>query len=104
MKLPLLSRRPGLTAKQMQEAPSGAVYVWPSSRSYAVSLARTLGRDDLEIVPLSWLDGHGWMGRNITGLVIDHAAVQRLKIHHWEVVDKIKAQVQWPQEVHSRNH
>lgn len=104
MKPNLLARRSGLTTRQMQEAPHGAVYVWVNSRlDYPVRHARALGRNDLEIVPLSWLDGHRWRGRDITGLVIDHAVVERLRYNHFRTIDEIQARVQWLKNAHSGN-
>ena len=59
-----MARREGTTTKQMQGAPLGAVYIWPASgsRSYAIDLAKTLGRDDLRIETLDWLEDRRWLG------------------------------------------
>lgn len=42
----------GVTTRQMLDAPRDAVYVWPVARSlsYAISLARYLGRTDLMVM------------------------------------------------------
>ena len=46
----LSARGDGTTTRQIQEAPKGAVYLWPHVRSlfYVQLLAQRLGRDDLE--------------------------------------------------------
>jgi hypothetical protein len=66
----------GRTTKQMREAPHGAVFVWCNGQLfYPRDLARHLGRADLEIVsPDSMREYHRFMGRKLSGLVIDHAA------------------------------
>src|SRR5947207_1411596 len=68
------SRGTGLTTRQMRSAPNGAIFVWVNGHlSYPRDIARHLGRSDLEIVAPSWLEGHHWRGRYLSGLVIDHA-------------------------------
>lgn len=68
-------RQGGRTTKQIQDAPAGAVFVWCKEHIiYAKNIARDIGRKDLEIVPPSWLEHDHWRGRNLTGLVVDHAA------------------------------
>lgn len=72
-----MSCQQGKTAQQMLNAPHGAVYVWVNdSLSYPKALARRLGRDDLDIKTLTWLDDDNhFMGREYSGVVLDHAAV-----------------------------
>lgn len=68
-------RQTGRTTQQMNDAPLGAVFVWRNSRtSYPMALAKTLGRDDLVVRPLSWLERRNVMGRTLPGVVVDHAA------------------------------
>lgn len=68
-------RQTGRTTRQMNDAPLGAVFVWCNSRtSYPMALAKTLGRDDLVVRPLSWLERRNVMGRTFPGVVVDHAA------------------------------
>lgn len=63
----------GRTHSQMQEAPQKAVFVWVNGLlDYPKLLAHKIGREDLEIVAPYWLEEH-WRGRELTGLVIDHA-------------------------------
>lgn len=71
-------RGTGRTTKQMQAAPLNAVFVWCNQHlDYPKKLARRIGRDDLKIVAPNWLDDR-WMGVEILGLVIDHAAFDML--------------------------
>lgn len=72
-------RGDGTTTKQMQAAPQGALFIWCSDdyRGYPLNLARRLGRTDLRIVGprmLSERGRHRFMGLNLGGIVIDHAA------------------------------
>ena len=67
-------RQSGRTTRQMQRAKKGAVYVWVNGHiGYPKNLAQTLGRDDLEIKPRSWLRAHNMYGRWFSEVVIDHA-------------------------------
>ena len=66
-------RGTGRTTKQMESAEKGAVFVWCNSDiEYPISIAKKIGRDDLKIVRLSWLDGYIWRGTELSGLIIDH--------------------------------
>jgi hypothetical protein len=68
-------RQSGRTTQQMTDAPLGSVFVWCNSRTaYPRELAKTLGRDDLQVVPLLWLDGRNVRGRTFNGVIVDHAA------------------------------
>jgi hypothetical protein len=68
-------RQTGQTTQQMNNAPLGAVFVWCNSRThYPQALAKTLGREDLVVRPLSWLERRNVMGRTFPGVVVDHAA------------------------------
>jgi hypothetical protein len=68
-------RQSGRTTQQMNDAPTGAVFVWCNGRvTYPQALAKALGRDDLTVRPLSWLEPRNVMGRNFPGVVVDHAA------------------------------
>jgi hypothetical protein len=67
-------RGTGRTTKQMQAAAKGAHFVWSNDiLSYPRDLVKKLGRNDLQIVGPSFLFNHGFRGRVLTGLVIDHA-------------------------------
>ena len=68
-------RGTGRTTKQMQLAPKGAVFVWVDAcLSYPKHLASLLRRQDLLIVSPSWLEyPGGYLGKRLTGLVLDHA-------------------------------
>jgi hypothetical protein len=68
-------RGTGRTTQQMTDAPLGAVFVWCNSAlHYPEALARQLGRDDLVIRRLSWLERRNVMGRTFPGVIVDHAA------------------------------
>lgn len=58
------------------EAPRHAVYVWVNFLlNYPRSLAHRVGRDDLEIIAPEHMLRSGFMGRELTGIVLDHATV-----------------------------
>lgn len=58
----------------MQQASQGALFVWCNSHlSYPNTLAKQLGREDLQIVSPSFLEDK-WQGREYVGVVVDHAA------------------------------
>jgi hypothetical protein len=71
-------RGSGRTTQQLQAAARGSVFIWCSRDThYPKMLAEKIGRSDLIIVGPSWLE-HGWIGVEISGLTIDHAAVEVL--------------------------
>lgn len=73
-----MARGTGRTTAQMKGALRGAVFVWVNHKlSYPRDLARKIGRDDLEIVSPDWLDRLGFAGRDLTDIVVDHAAELR---------------------------
>ena len=64
----------GETTQQIKAAPLNAVFVWVNSDiRYPKALAAKLGRDDLEIRPISWLKPNSVRGRRFSGVVVDHA-------------------------------
>ena len=66
-------RGTGRTTAQMASAPHSAVFVWVGHDTYyPKKLASKIGREDLKIVGPDWLT-RGWVGMELTGLVIDHA-------------------------------
>lgn len=67
-------RGTGRTARQMKTAKRGAVFIVGTRPmvNYARHLAESIGRDDIKIVPLSWLEPDNWIGRKFTGIVVDH--------------------------------
>lgn len=69
------NRQTGLTSRQMLDAPAGAVFVWCNSNlGYPKALAVAVGREDLDVRPLTWMEMRNVAARKVTGLVIDHAA------------------------------
>ena len=77
----------GRTTTAMRGAPQGAVFIWPyrSSVEYARALAHYIGRTDLHIVSLSWLEPDQWRGLELTGIVLDHAASEIMKSREWNL-------------------
>jgi hypothetical protein len=70
-----MDRGSGKTAKQMKDAPHGAIFIWINGDTcYAKNLALDMGRDDLEIVSPYWLESDKCRGRKLSGVVVDHAA------------------------------
>jgi hypothetical protein len=65
----------GRTTRQMLSAPKDSVYVWCNGQlNYPKRIAGEYGREDLEIVSPSFLRwSHRVQGRELSGLVIDHA-------------------------------
>lgn len=67
-------RGTGRTTLMMLHAPPHAVFVWCSDFvDYPRRLAQQIGRSDLEIVGPSWLTDRRFAGRNLSGVVVDHA-------------------------------
>ena len=79
-------RGTGRTTQQMKEAPLGSVYIWVAHNSlwYAKALARAIGRHDLHIVGPMWLDGMHFLGRHLSGIVVDHAT--NLTDKQWDIL------------------
>lgn len=67
--------RSGRTRKQMEKAPHNAVFVWPNGAlRYPTDLAHSIGRSDLWIIsPDRLRDRHRFYGRELGGVVLDHA-------------------------------
>ncbi|MFX1380784.1 MAG: hypothetical protein ACFFA4_17005 [Promethearchaeota archaeon] len=87
-----MDRGCGNTAKQISEAPDGAIFVWVNSNiDYPKSLAIFLCREDLEIVSPDWLTSHRYMGRRLSGIVIDHSA--RLTVRQYEGLESARTRV-----------
>ncbi len=87
-------RGTGRTAKQMQDAPPRAVYIWVNEQTdYPLRLAVMLGRTDLTIVGLEWLRLDSWRGMRFTGVVLDHAAKLNSEEwgKYWEAVSRVRA-------------
>lgn len=79
------NRGTGRTTDAMKSAPIRAVYVWGNAAlDYPRALARTLGRTDLEIVSPSWLTDDRWRGRELSGIILDHHALDVLNKEQWK--------------------
>jgi hypothetical protein len=78
-----MARQTGTTTQQMTAAPLNSIYVWTNSiLVYPNQLALKINRKDLQIVSPSWLTSYRWKGREVTGIVIDHAT--ELNDKQWE--------------------
>ena len=64
----------GRTTRQMRAAKRDSVFIVGNRNmvDYARRLAEGIGRDDLKIVALNWLEQDNWLGRTFSGIVIDH--------------------------------
>lgn len=85
----------GLSSKQILDAPLCAVYLVRDFNhvGYAKELARVLGRRDLDIKPLSWLDPvNHRLTVGVAGLVVDHAVP--LAVSHLDVIESIRHKVE----------
>ena len=70
-----MDRGGGKTTNQIANAPQGAIFIWDSQHTYyPKNLAREMGRDDLRIVPPSWIETDAFRSVRLTGVVVDHAA------------------------------
>ncbi len=81
-----LSRGCGKTLRQMVASPKGAYFICCNDQAvwYTKDLARYLGRDDLIIVGLSYLQDKNFRGRGPVTIVVDHAA-DMSKVDYFEV-------------------
>ena len=83
----MADRQTGRTTRQMQRLAKGGIFIWGNGRiDYPTALARSLGREDIAIKPLSWLTPHNLRGRIIEDLVVDHA-VGPLTSDHCEALE-----------------
>jgi hypothetical protein len=79
----MADRQTGRTTRQMQRLAKGGIFIWCNERiDYPMALARSLGREDIAIKPLSWLTPHNFRGRIIEDLAIDHAIGPLTDDHH----------------------
>lgn len=72
------TRGTGRSTRQMQAAPIGAhvVVLHQIHVAYSRRLAERIGREDLKIVPLTFLDDNRWRGLKFAGLIVDHACFE----------------------------
>lgn len=69
-------RQTGITTRQMNAAPTGAIFVWPNALlNYPQRLAKKLGRTDLRIISTSAFNINVVAVKRLTveDIVIDHA-------------------------------
>lgn len=85
-------RNTGRTTEQLKTAPLNAVYVWCNSKlEYPRRLAKTLHRDDIELVGPSYILSTAWRGRGDLRIGLDHAL--RLDDSEMECVNEMRAHV-----------
>lgn len=89
-------RQTGITTRQMQALPIGALFVWCiNSLHYPTKLAQSIGRADLKIVTPSWILGQNWKGCEFSAVARDHA--YRLHNNYNEIfedyMEQIKARI-----------
>lgn len=87
------SRQTGRTTHQMERASKGAVFVWCNDTlDYPKTLARKIGRTDLEIIPARRLTCDYVSHRCIIGrrepvsIVVDHHAEGQLPVEGWRAL------------------
>lgn len=80
---PVSLRGTGRTSRALQSAPPDAVYVVHTyaMERYARDLAHHLGRKDITIKPMSWLEADRWRGTRLDKIVLDHACVEAPNQH-----------------------
>jgi len=96
-------RGSGRTTQQMLNAPLNSVFIWCNHRiDYPKRLACDLNRNDLVVVPPSWLSSCDWVGQTLTGIVIDHAAKLTGSQQHYliKAIERIR---QAPQPTHQES-
>lgn len=68
-------RQTGMTTKQIESAPQGALYCWVSSNTwYPKELAAHLGRKDLRLCGPEYIRNERHRGLSVP-IVVDHAAL-----------------------------
>lgn len=83
-------RGSGNTKRQMLASPERSVFVWVNGAvDYPKRLARSLGRDDLEIVSPEWINSDSWRGRDFPAIILDHAA--RLHNREYDMLRLIRS-------------
>lgn len=86
-------RQTGRTTKQLESAPKGSLFICHHQPSvkYTKRLASHIGRQDIDVVPLSQFDFHSihvFYGRKYSGVTIDHDCCPALK--QWSSIKEIK--------------
>jgi len=89
----VMERATGETTRQMEAAPQGAIFIWCNGQlSYPIDLASKIGRSDLKIVSPIWLEGNsGYVGKRLTGVVLDHAA--NLTSRQWDGLNEARLRI-----------
>lgn len=67
----------GTTARQIREAPKGAVYVCAGfDQAHYLKAAYLAYRSDIRFVGLQWLVSETWRGQRLPAIVLDHFAAE----------------------------
>ena len=90
-------RGTGRTTAQIKDAPQGAYFVTEHGAhcDYVHQLCEVLGRTDLKLMRLTYLNVNTFRGRHITGLIVDHGI--RLTAEHRACILHAQASI-YPQE------
>ncbi len=83
----------GITSKQMKNAPRNAIFVWPNILlDYPQKLARSLNRQDLQVVSVQWLCNRKFKDREFPCIILDHTC--RLSktdwSHYWDAIQQCR--------------
>lgn len=85
-------RGTGRTTEQIVNAPLGSVYVWCNGvMDYPRCLVRRLNRTDIKVVPPSWITSDNWRGKELKGVVVDHAL--KLTPDQYESLNVIRSRI-----------
>lgn len=89
------NRGTGRTTRQMQAAPPNSVYIWNSAYCKAAhDIAVKAGREDLTILPASWLDQRARVLEVNKYVTVDHAV--RLTALQQAAVDDVNTRLKPP--------
>lgn len=89
------NRGTGRTTRQMQAAPPDSVYIWNSAYCKAAhDIALKAGREDLTILPYTWLDQAGRAREVNKYITVDHAV--RLTALQQAAVDDVNSRHRQP--------
>lgn len=90
-------RGTGRTTRQLETAPQGAVFVWHHwSLHYPQALAAKLGRPDIKIVSLEYVERGMLAGLTMPALVVDHFAWQTANTNQLHALRHAEVYAEFP--------
>lgn len=90
----MADRGTGLTSQQMLAAQPGALFIWCNQcLDYPRDLAAKHNRRDLRIISPRQLGDHNLRGLELTGIVVDHAAIESMTDKEWRELHYLQAMV-----------